>query len=66
MHDAKKFKKEILEIKDKEKLVYFLKDNEIEIETDDIDLIKHFSKYINFGSLENKEEGIIFDLRNKD
>ena len=65
LKDAKLLKKEILEIKDGEKLMHFLKDNKIEIETDDRELQEHFKKYINFGISEDKEKGIIFDLRNK-
>ena len=65
LKDAKLLKKEILEIKDGEKLMNFLKKNKIEIETDDRELQEHFKKYINFGISEDKEKGIIFDLRNK-
>ena len=65
LNDAKLFKKEILQIKDKIELAYFMKDNKIEPETDDKELIEHFTKYLSFGSLEDKENGIIFDLRNR-
>ena len=65
LNDAKLYKDKILEIKDKEKLAHFMYDNKIEPETDDKELIEHFTKYLSFGSWEDKEKGIIFDLRNK-
>lgn len=65
MHDAKSFKNKILQIKNKEQLAHFINDNKIEIETDDKELIEHFTKYLSFGKLEDKEKGIIYDLRNK-
>lgn len=65
LNDAKLFKNEILGIKDKVKLAHFMNDNKIEPETDDKELIEHFTKYLSFGSLEDKGKGIIFDLRNK-
>ena len=65
LNDAKLFKKEILQIKDKTELAHFMKDNKIEPETNDKELTKHFTKYLSFGSLENKEKSIIYDLRNK-
>lgn len=57
------FKEEILKIKDAKQLALFLHDNKIEIETDNEELRKHFEKYLNFNV--PKENGIIFDLRNK-
>jgi len=65
LKDARLFKSEILEIKDKAKLAHFMNDNKIEPETDDEELVEHFTKYLSFGSLEDKEKEIIFDLRNK-
>ena len=63
LKDAKLFKNEILRIKDKVNLAHFINDNKIEPETDDKELIKHFTKYLSFGKLE--EKGIIYDLRDK-
>lgn len=63
LNDAKFFKNEILKIKDKVKLAHFVNNNNIEVETDDKDLIEHFIKYLSFGNLE--ENGTIYDLRNK-
>lgn len=60
---SREIKDEILQIKDGVKLTHFLKDNKIDIETDDEELKKHYKKYLNFGTLE--KDGIIYDLRNK-
>lgn len=65
LNNAKLFKNEILNIKDNEELAHFMYDNKIEPETDDKELIEHFTKYLSFGTLEDKEKGIIYDLRNK-
>lgn len=65
-NEATKFKQEILNIKDTTKLAHFISNNNIDIMTDDKELVGHFEKYLNFGeSLDDKEHGIIFDLRNK-
>lgn len=59
----KDIKQEILKITEGEKLAKFLNENNVDIDTDDEELIKHFTKYLNFGVSE--ENGIIYDLRNK-
>ena len=65
-NEATKFKQEILNIKDTTELAHFISDNSIDVMTDDKELIEHFKKYLNFGeSLNDKEHGIIYDLRNK-
>lgn len=60
---SRDIKEEILQIKDGVNLAHFLKDNKIDIETDNEELKKHYKKYLNFGLLE--KDGVIYDLRNK-